>query len=59
MFSLFDKLKGYKTYLVALSGAVAALAAFASGTIGAVELITALYNAAAVFTLRAGIAASK
>lgn len=55
MMNLLSKLSGYKTYIVALGGAITAVGAYLSGTVGFVELVTALFNAAGIAGLRHGV----
>jgi hypothetical protein len=59
MANLFSKLSGYKTYIVALGGAITALGAYLSGGISFVELVTALFNAAGVAGIRHGVSAAQ
>lgn len=49
-------LAGKKTYLVAISGAITAIAAYLYGGIELDLLIKSLFEAVAVFTTRAAIA---
>jgi len=50
-----DFLKGKKTYLVALSGMLAALIAFASGEMTLPETVAAITAAVMAMTMRAGV----
>ena len=48
-------LAGYKTYLTAAAGVLTALAAFAVGEIDIVGLVTAVFAALGLASLRAGV----
>lgn len=53
---MFSFLNGYKTYIVAVGGIVAAVVAYVNGNIGDTGLLQALLTAVLGVTLRHGIA---
>lgn len=53
---ILEWLKGKKTYIVAISTIVGAVAAYATGTIQVKEMIAAIVGAIMVMTTRAGVA---
>jgi len=56
IFETFRKfLAGYKTYLTAIAGLVAALLSFANGEIEMAELIAAITASTGLASLRAGV----
>lgn len=55
MKNLLKWLSGKKTYLVAASGILTAITAFANGQLSAVELAFAIFNGTGLAALRSGL----
>jgi hypothetical protein len=57
--NMFKFLRGYKTYIVSVSGVVSALAGLATGELSAVEGLLATLAALGLSSLRAGVKKDK
>ena len=55
---MWEKLQGYKTYIVAIASITGALAAYVNGTINIAELLQAISVALLSMTIRHGITTS-
>lgn len=56
MKNLLKWLSGKKTYIVAFSGVVSAVAAYATGQISTFELVASIFGGTGLATLRSGVA---
>lgn len=53
---MFGKLKGYKTYIVAATGVISAVAAYVVGDASLIDTVTLVITSLSAATLRNGIA---